>query len=95
MLDLRIAFHVKLAYPLASFLVSFLGLKFAYRSERAVETAKSIIVSFAIGISYWFILSAARALATAGDMPPLLAAWLANLLIGTVVIWQYLRVHWI
>ncbi|NRA46237.1 MAG: YjgP/YjgQ family permease [Oligoflexales bacterium] len=92
-LNLRIALHVKLAYPLAAFLISLLGLKFGYRSERTTETVRSILVAFAVGISYWFILSSARALAIAGDLPPFMAGWLANAVIGAIVMWQYLRVH--
>ncbi|MFK7826933.1 MAG: LptF/LptG family permease [Oligoflexales bacterium] len=92
-LNLRIALHVKLAYPLAAFLISLLGLKFGYRSERTTETVRSILVAFAVGISYWFILSSARALSIAGDLPPFMAGWLANIVIGTIVMWQYFRVH--
>lgn len=92
-LNLRIALHVKLAYPLAAFLISLLGLKFGYRSERTTETVRSILIAFAVGISYWFILSSARALSIAGDLPPPLAGWLANGIIGTIVMWQYIRVH--
>lgn len=91
-LSLRIAWHVKLAFPLAAFLISLLGLKFGYRSERTTETVKSILMAFAIGISYWFILSASRALASAGDIPPLLAGWLANLVILSVVVQQFFKI---
>ena len=92
-LDLKIAWHVKLAYPLAAFLISLIGIKFGYRSERTTETVKSILLAFGMGISYWFILSAARALAGAGDLPPLLAGWLANIMICIIVGMQLWRVH--
>ena len=92
-LNLRIALHVKIAYPLAAFLISLLGLKFGYRSERTTETVRSILLAFAVGISYWFVLSSARALSIAGDLPPFMAGWMANIVIGSIVLWQYLRVH--
>ncbi|MCB9229590.1 MAG: LptF/LptG family permease [Deltaproteobacteria bacterium] len=92
-LDLRIAWHVKLAYPLASLLISLIGLSFGYRSERKTEAVRSILLAFAMGISYWFVLSAARALAGAGDLPPFLAGWLANIMIAIVVGLQLWHVH--
>ena len=92
-LELRIAWHVKLAYPLAAFLISLIGITFGYRSERTTETVKSILLAFGLGISYWFVLSAARALAGAGDLPPFLAGWLANLMICGVLGMQLWRAH--
>jgi lipopolysaccharide export system permease protein len=77
----RVEWHQKLAYPFAAFVVSLIGLKFGYKSERATETAKGILLAFGIGISYWFILSSGRALGLRGDIHPLIAAWTANLVI--------------
>ena len=92
-LHLRISWHVKTAYPLAALLISFLGLKFGYRSERTTETVRSILMAFGVGISYWFILSASRVVAGAGDIPPFLGAWTANIIIALIVVWQFAQVH--
>jgi lipopolysaccharide export system permease protein len=89
----KIAFHVKLAYPFAALVVSLMGLSFGYRSERSSETVRSILLAFGIGISYWFILSATKALGTRGDLSPALAAWLANLFILTITFFSVLRVN--
>jgi lipopolysaccharide export system permease protein len=77
-LKLEVDMHVKFAFHFASFIVCLIGLKFGYRSERTVETARSILMAISIGVSYWFILNAARALGVNGSIPPLLAAWIAN-----------------
>ena len=92
-LSLRIAWHVKLAYPLASFLISLLGIKFGYRSERSSETVRSILLAFGLGISYWFLLSTARALAGAGDLHPFLAGWLANIIIFILIALQFFKLR--
>ena len=55
-LNLEVEFQVKLAFYFAAFVVSFIGLRFGYTSERSTETAKGILLAIAIGISYWFIL---------------------------------------
>lgn len=76
----------KRAYPFAALVVSLLGLKFAYKSERSTDTAKGVLLAFFIGISYWVILSAGRALGLRGDLSPFFAAWLPNCLVLCVIV---------
>lgn len=80
-LPLKVEVQGKLAYPFSTFVVSLIGLKFGYRSERATETAKGVLIAFFVGISYWFVLSAGRALGLRGDLDPTVAAWLPNLVV--------------
>lgn len=81
----KVELHGKLAYPFAAFVVSLIGLKFGYKSERATETTKGVLVAFFIGISYWFIMSAGRALGLRGTIPPVLSAWMANCVILGII----------
>lgn len=87
----RVDLQVKLAYPLAAFVVSLIGLNFGYRSERTTETARSVLMAFSIGISYWFILNAVKALGKRGDIPPIIAGWFADCFIFAVVMLQAWR----
>ncbi len=87
-LPYKVDLQGKLAYPFAAFVVSLIGLKFGYKSERATETAVGVLLAFIIGISYWFVMSAGRALGLRGDLHPFLAAWLANVVILGVVIFD-------
>ena len=77
-LDTYVEMHTKLAFHFASFVVSLIGLRFGYRSERSMETARGILLAIAIGVSYWFILNAAKALGKRGTLNPIFAAWVAN-----------------
>jgi lipopolysaccharide export system permease protein len=81
----RVEYHGKFAYPFAAFVVSLIGLKFGYKSERATETAKGVLLAFFIGISYWFVLSAGRALGLRGDIHPFLAAWMPNFVVLSII----------
>jgi lipopolysaccharide export system permease protein len=81
----RVEYHGKFAYPFAAFVVSLIGLKFGYKSERATETAKGVLVAFFVGISYWFVLSAGRALGLRGDIHPFLAAWAPNMVVLSII----------
>jgi lipopolysaccharide export system permease protein len=80
-LSYRVDYHSKGAFYFASFVVSLIGLKFGYRSERSMETARSILLAIGLGISYWVILSAGRALGNRGSLPPWFSAWMANFII--------------
>ena len=80
-LSYKVDMHVKLAFHFASFVVSLIGLKFGYRSERSMETARGILLAIAIGVSYWFILNSGRALAKRGTLPPVVGAWSADFII--------------
>ncbi|MFK7872577.1 MAG: LPS export ABC transporter permease LptG [Oligoflexales bacterium] len=88
-----IAWHLKWAYPLASLLVSLMGLPFGYQSERRTETIRSILIAFSVGISYWFILSACKALGIAGDLPAFLAAWSSNIVLTIFLSFQILALR--
>jgi len=90
-LPYKVDFHGKIAYPFAAFVVSLIGLKFGYKSERTTETAKGMLLAFFIGISYWFILSSGRALGLRGDIPPVVAAWLPNVVIFSITLIDALR----
>ncbi len=78
----KVEYHTKVALPFAAFVVSLIGIKFAYRSERSVETVKSVLFAMMIGMSYWLFLSAGKAISKQGSFfPPILGAWLANIVI--------------
>ena len=87
----RVDYHLKFAFPLAAFVVSLIGLKFAFRSERTTETVRGMLLAFIVGLSYWFFMSAARALGLRGDVHPVITAWAANLLILSVSGFQFWR----
>ncbi len=86
----HIAWHMKFGYPFAALLISFLGLRFGYRTERTSETIRSMLLALALALSYWFILSASKALCASGTLHPFFAGWLANAWIAIIIVWQFL-----
>jgi lipopolysaccharide export system permease protein len=84
-LPFRVELHGKFAYPLSAFVVSLIGVRFGFTSERTTETAKGVLWAFFLGISYWIVLSAARALGLQGHIHPMLGAWLPNFVVLAVI----------
>lgn len=88
----NIAWHTKLAFPLSILLVSLFGVSFGYRSERSPETVKGILLAITVGIGYWFLLSAGRALASTGDIATWVGPWLGSIYLAITVGVQFWRV---
>jgi lipopolysaccharide export system permease protein len=53
---------------------------------------QSIGAGIVIGFSYWLVFAFTMSLGRSGTLPPLLAAWLANILFGAASIIMFLRV---
>ena len=83
--------NLKLAFHFSSVVVSLIGLKFGYKSERSTETARGVLLGIAVGVGYWVILSAGRALAKGGAIHPILGAWSANIIITLYAYYQIRR----
>lgn len=74
----------KLSFPFVVFLVSLVALPFSLIPARSGSMALSLIWSLGMAFSYYAVHSFSLAMGRAELWPPLLAAWMANLVIGLV-----------
>ena len=79
--------HAKLAVPCAAFVMVILGIPFAMRNSRSGGIALGIGASIAIGFAYFVAHAVLMSYGRSGVLPPLLAAWGANLLFAAGGIW--------
>jgi lipopolysaccharide export system permease protein len=86
----RVDMHARLAMPFASVIMAFLGIPFALRKGRSSGLALGIAVSVAIGIAYYILQAMLLAFGYSSVVPPLIAAWSANLFFGLLGIWLLL-----
>ncbi|MDD5724238.1 MAG: LPS export ABC transporter permease LptG [Syntrophales bacterium] len=84
--------HGKIAFPLVSVILAVLGVSFSLKSERSGGVAQSIGLGIVIGFSYWIVFAFAISLGRAGTIPPVMAAWSANLLFGLAATIMFMRV---
>jgi lipopolysaccharide export system permease protein len=75
--------HLKLAFPLINLIVILIGAPLATRL-RMQSAALGFGLSVAISFFYYAFLRAGQALGHNGALPPYLAAWMADLVFGTV-----------
>ncbi len=82
----------KIAFSFVSIILSVIGISFSLRSERSGGVAQGIGAGLVIGFSYWLVYAFGMSLGRSGTLPPIAAAWLANVLLGTASVWLLLRV---
>ena len=84
--------HGKLAFPLVSIILAVIGISFSLRSERSGGIAQGIGVGLFIGFSYWLVFAFGMSLGRSGTLPPLIAAWLGNILFGAASVFLLYRI---
>lgn len=76
--------HLKLALPVASIVMMLLAVPLAVRRNRVSSMAAGIGLGFTVGFAYFFVLAFARALGQTATLPPVVAAWAANVLFALI-----------
>jgi lipopolysaccharide export system permease protein len=86
-------YHLHIAFPLANFVMVLLGSCLSLRIIRGTM-ALGFGISISLGFAYYGLLRVGQALGHNGDIPPLPAAWLGNivfLVIGVLLFWRMNR----
>jgi LPS export ABC transporter permease LptF/LPS export ABC transporter permease LptG len=89
---LSTSLYQKSAAAMASLLLTLVGLPFAFRYGKRGAVA-GVGVAILIGLAYLFTSSILTKLGVSGALPPLLAAWSANVLFGLGAAWGLLGVR--
>jgi len=70
--------HLKLALPFASLVLALVGIPIGGRVRRHPSVAAVIGLGIVVGFAYWVILALGNSLGQSGAIPPVVAAWSAN-----------------
>lgn len=84
--------HAKISLPFAAVVMTFLAIPFSLRDSRSGSMGIGIGLSIIIGFSYFVTNSLLISLGQAGALPPVLAAWSANMLFTAAGLWLTLTV---
>jgi len=87
---LSVEFHGRIAVPLATFLLGLIAIPLGIRIKRG-EKSLSLGVSLIVAIVYYVLFLAGRFLGEGGLLPPYLAMWLPNILLGIAGIWLSMK----
>lgn len=86
----QVEFHLRFSYPLANLVVMLLGIPFALWSRHAnkiVNFGTGMIIAFI----FWGMIEVGHALGENKILLPVLAAWLSNILFGTLGVWLLVK----
>jgi len=86
----RVDMYSRLSTPFACIIMAFLAIPFALQKSRNVNLSLGISISVLIGISFFIVQSTLIALGYSTVLPPLLAAWSANIIFFLVSIFLLL-----
>jgi lipopolysaccharide export system permease protein len=85
--------HSRLSLPFASLVMASLGIPFALRGNRSSGIAIGIGVSIAIGVVYHISNAFILSFGQAGALPPVIAAWAANIIFAASAVWLTMTVN--
>ena len=83
----------KIAFVFVSLILALIGVVFPMRSERSGGMAQGIGIGVIIGFSYWIVFAFTLSLGRSGTLPPVVAAWATNVILGVVAFVMYRRVN--
>lgn len=85
--------HGKIAFPLICLFLIPIGMSFSMRSHRSGGVMQSVGLGILIGFSYWIVHAFCMSLGRSGILPPMLAAWSANLLFLSLAVYSFYRIR--
>jgi len=84
--------HGKIAFAFVSIILVLIGISFSLKSERSGGVMHSIGAGIIIGFSYWIVYAFAINIGRSGTVPPLLSAWLADIIFGCAAVTMFFRI---
>ncbi|MCB0350359.1 MAG: LPS export ABC transporter permease LptG [Bdellovibrionales bacterium] len=90
-LQYEVDMHAKMSFAFAALVMSLMGIPFTVQRSRSGGNMLSIGVSIVTAFSYWVIFSASLSMGKHGSLPPIVAAWAPNIIMGGVATFFLLR----
>lgn len=89
----EVEMHAKISYAFVSIIMCIIAIPIALRIGRSGDMAIGIAVSVVIGFFYWLFYAFCLSLGKSGALPPIFAAWTANIAFGLVGAYIFLHVQ--
>lgn len=81
-LKYEVDYHSKYGFAFAALVMSLLGIPFSVSRSRSGGTMINVAICLGLVFVYWIFYSSGLTLGQHGQLPPILAAWAPNLIMG-------------
>lgn len=78
--------YAKISFPCVNIIMAIFGFAIMWRIGKHGGIAMGVIIGIGIGFIYWIIHATSISLGHAGILPPILSAWLANLIFSLLAL---------
>lgn len=91
--EYEVDLHSKLSFPFSSLLMVMISIPFSIHKVRGGGAAKGFAFAVAIAFVYWMLASVGDSLGRSGALPPLVAAWFANMFFAAASVFVLFRIQ--
>ncbi len=89
--ELAVRLYQKTSWPALSIVMALIAMPFAFRIGRG-GALYGVAIALVLGIVYWLVFAIFTKFGEVGNLPPLLAAWSANVLFALAAVYMFLHV---
>ncbi len=89
----QVDMYGRTAFPFITLILVFIGISFSLRLGRSGGVTRSIGLGIVIGFSYWLVHAFSLSLGRSGSLPPILSAWMANILFMAAAAYMFYHVE--
>ncbi len=89
----RCAMHAKISFPFIGVIMAILGIPIGLQKKKGAGLALALGLCILLSFAFLVVFSFTLELGKAGTLPPLLAAWLGNMIFALVGIYLFLSVR--
>jgi LPS export ABC transporter permease LptG len=90
--ELEVKLYAKTSWPVISIVMALIAMPFAFRIGRR-GALYGIGLALVLGIIYWMVYAIFTKFGEVGNLPPLLAAWSANIMFALAAVYMFLHVE--
>jgi len=90
----RVDLHAKIAFPFACIIMSFIGVGVALKSKQHKSIPSIVTMGIGISFFYWVLYSFCLPLGYGEILPPIVAAWAANIIFLCFGLYMILNIEY-
>ncbi|MFZ4404437.1 MAG: LPS export ABC transporter permease LptG [Pseudobdellovibrionaceae bacterium] len=87
----EVDYHSKFGFAFAGLVMALLGIPFSVTRARTGGSMANIGICLALVFAYWILYSSGLTLGQHGHLPPVLAAWAPNFIMGGLAVWILIK----